>query len=234
MTKLRDEPPHDQSPRDIRIEKGPGYRQPLATPSIAVFALLVVAAGGFGLYEITHARGKPTTRTGACARSLTVAQAIDARGEVAALMPAHSARDLSGVSFDDANGRKVTIGAFAGRTVLLNLWATWCVPCRTEMPALDRLQAARGSPAFGVVPVNVDQLRLEKARAFFKDTGVLSLPYFSDSTDDILRALDSQGLPTTVLIGPDGCEIATMAGPAQWDSPEAVTVIAKATRPQDR
>ena len=128
------------------------------------------------------------------------------------------------------SGRKTTIGAFAGKTVLLILWATWCVPCRVEMPALDRLQTQLGSKSFGVVPIDVDQLRLEKARSFFKDTGVVSLPYYSDVSDDILRALGSEGLPTTVLIGSDGCEVATMAGPAQWDSPEAQALIARAVK----
>ena len=201
------------------------------TPSIAVFALLVGAAGAFGLYEITRSGGKEA-HSGACARSLDVSQALDplAHGEVASLMPARRARDLTTVAFDDADGRKTTIGSFAGKTVLLNLWATWCVPCRAEMPALDRLQAQVGSRSFGVVPVDVDQLRLDKARAFFKETGVTSLPYYSDDSADILRALGSEGLPTTVLIGTDGCEIATMAGPAQWDSPEAKALIERAAR----
>ena len=152
---------------------------------------------------MTHDAGKRVAHSGTCARSLDAAQAIGglARGEVAALMPARNPRDLSAVAFDDSDGHKVTIGSFAGKTVLLNLWATWCVPCRAEMPALDRLQAQLGSKSFGVLPVDVDQLRLEKARSFFKDTGATSLPYYSDVSDDILRALGSEGLPTTVLIG---------------------------------
>lgn len=207
-------------------------RSRAVTPSVVVFALLVVGAGGFGLYEITHRGGKQVAHNGACARSLDLAQAIDPliRGEVAALTPARAPRDLTAIAFEDADGHKTTIGSFAGKTILLNLWATWCVPCRAEMPALDRLQAQTGSASFGVVPVDVDQLRLEKARSFFKDTGVTSLPYYSDNSADILRALGSQGLPTTVLIGADGCEVATMAGPAQWDSPEAKALIEQAEK----
>ncbi len=206
--------------------RGAGARR-YPSASVAIFALLVVMAGGFGLYEITRPPGKAAAKTGLCARSLAEADAIApfAHGEVAALMPARTARDLSAVSFDDAAGHKVSVAAFAGRTVLLNLWATWCVPCRAEMPALDRLEAQRGSAAFAVIPVDVDQLRLEKARAFFKDNGVLSLPYYADASADILRALNSQGLPTTILVGADGCEVATMAGPAKWDSPEAEALI---------
>lgn len=202
-----------------------------AAPIVAALALLVVA-GAFGLYGIARGHGKQVAHSGACARSLDAAQSIDTlvHGELAALAPARAPRDLAAVAFDDADGHKTTIGSFAGKTVLLNLWATWCVPCRAEMPALDRLQAQLGSKSFGVIPVDVDQLRLEKARNFFKDNGVTSLPYYSDTSADILRALGSEGLPTTVLIGVDGCEIATLAGPAQWDSPDAKALIDRAAK----
>lgn len=202
------------------------------TTSVALLAGVVVALGVGAVYEITRAGDKPIAHSGACARSLDTARAIDPliKGEVAALMPARAPRDLSAIGFDDADGHKTGIGAFAGRTILLNLWATWCVPCRAEMPSLDKLEAKLGTKSFGVVPVDVDQLRLEKARSFFKDTGVTSLPFYSDNSADILRALASAGLPTTVLVGPDGCEIATMAGPAQWDSPEAAALIERATK----
>ena len=220
MTAMPDDPQSKQEARARRT----------GAPAFAVVALLAVTAGAFGLYEITRGGGKQVAHSGACARSLDAARAIDAlvRGELAALVPARGPRDLTAISFDDADGHKTTVGSFAGKTVLLNLWATWCVPCRAEMPALDRLDAQLRSSNFGVVPVDVDQLRLEKARSFFKDTGVASLPYYSDNSADILRTLGSEGLPTTVLIGRDGCEIATMAGPAQWDSPEARALIERA------
>ncbi len=221
MTATPDAPQHED-----RTKRGR-----LVTPSIAALAGLVAVLGVGGVYEMTRAGGKPMAHSGACARSLDAAQAIDplVKGEVAALIPARAPRDLSAIAFDDVDGHKTSVGAFAGRTVLLNLWATWCVPCRAEMPSLDRLEAKLGSKRFGVVPVDVDQLRLEKARSFFKDTGVTSLPFYSDNSADILRALASAGLPTTVLIGTDGCEIATMAGPAKWDSPEAAALIERAT-----
>ncbi len=216
--------PNDpQGKEDTRAERA-------VKPAFAVVALLAVAAGALGLYGMTRSGGKHVAYSGACARSLDTARSIDAlvRGELAALVPARGPRDLTAISFDDADGHKTTIGSFAGKTVLLNLWATWCVPCRAEMPALDRLDAQLRSSGFGVVPVDIDQLRLERARSFFKETGVTSLPYYSDNSADILRALGGEGLPTTVLIGKDGCEIATMAGPAQWDSPEAKTLIERA------
>ncbi len=187
----------------------------------------VLGLGALGLYGITRAAGKHAAHTGACAQSLDLATAVDplVHGEIAALTPASRSNDLGAIAFDDAEGRRTTVAAFKGKALLLNLWATWCVPCRAEMPALDRLQAQFGSARFTVVPVSIDQNRLERARGFFKEIGATSLPYYADASADILRALNGKGLPTTVLIGGDGCEIGTMAGPAQWDAPEAKALI---------
>ena len=190
--------------------------------------------GALGLYGIAHRGGKlAAAHVGACARSLDLAQAIDplARGEVAALTLATQPNPLGAIAFDDGAGLKTTIASFKNKTILLNLWATWCGPCRQEMPALDRLQGALGSKDFAVVPVDIDQLRLDKPRAFLKEIDAKHLPFYSDSSADILQALKGKGLPTTVLIGRDGCEIATMAGPAAWDSPEAKALILRLATP---
>ena len=201
------------------------------TPSVVVFGLIVLAAGAFGLYEIGASPNKRAAHTGACAHSLNLAAAADplVHGEVAALSLASSPNQLGPIAFDDAHGAKTTVASFGGKTILLNLWATWCVPCRAEMPALDKLQAQLGSNDFEVVPVNVDTARIEKARGFFKEIGANSLPYYADNTADILQSLKKNekivGLPTTILIGKDGCEIGTMAGPARWDSPDARALI---------
>ena len=209
-------------------------------PSAIVLGLLVVAAGAFGLYKIARHDGKPVAHTGACAGSLDLARQADplVHGEVAALTLATRPNPLYAIAFDDADGHKTTLGAFKGRTVLLNLWATWCVPCRQEMPALDRLQGGLGSPAFSVVPINIDTVRLEKPRAFLKEIDARHLPFYADSTADILQQLKRNqpivGLPTTILIGRDGCEIGTMAGPAAWDSPDAKALIEKLSNPPAR
>ena len=187
----------------------------------------ILVGGAFGLYGIGHRDGKRVAHAGACAQSLDLAQAIDplAHGELAALTLATQPNPLGAIAFDDDAGMKTTIASFKGRAILLNLWATWCVPCRQEMPALNRLQGALESKDFTVVPINIDQKRLDKPRAFLKEIGATSLPFYSDSSADILQALNGKGLPTTVLIGKDSCEIATMAGPAEWDSPEAKALI---------
>ena len=221
-------PPPDAANPEPLVRKGP------IRLSAVVFGLLVLSGGAFGLYEMVRPPGKNVAaHSGACARSLDLARAIDplVHGEVAALTPAAQPNSLDSVAFDDANGLKTTIASFKGKTILLNLWATWCVPCRAEMPSLDKLQSALGSKDFGVVPVNIDTVRLDKPKAFLAEIGATTLPFYSDNSADIIQVLKRGqkivGLPTTILIGGDGCEIGTMAGPAAWDSPDARALIEK-------
>lgn len=227
----RDTPSVPDAPEIPSRGRGPKGGGPKAvTFGIGV---LVVAAAAFGLYGMLRPAGKDVAHTGACARSLDLARTIDplVHGEVAALTVATQPADLRGIAFDDGQGRKTSVGAFKGKTILLNLWATWCVPCRAEMPSLDKLQSSLGSDRFSVVPVNVDTASLDKPRSFLRDIGATALPYYSDNSADILQALRQNqkliGLPTSILIGADGCEIGTMAGPAQWDSPDAKALIQK-------
>ncbi len=150
-------------------------------------------------------------------------------GEMAALALLPTGRLVPALAFDGPNGEPKTLADFKGRTVLLNLWATWCIPCRKEMPALDRLQAKLGGPDFQVVAVNIDTARLDRPKAFLHETGVTSLPLYTDSTANVFQVLraDGQalGLPTTVLVDRNGCELGAMAGPAAWDSPDAEKLI---------
>jgi thiol-disulfide isomerase/thioredoxin len=118
--------------------------------------------------------------------------------------------------------------------VLLNLWATWCVPCRKEMPALDALQARLGGPDFEVVAVNIDTRDPEKPRSWLKETGVTGLAYYADASAKIFQDLKAAGrafgMPTTILIDPQGCELATLAGPAEWASEDALAFIGAALK----
>jgi len=112
---------------------------------------------------------------------------------------------------------------------LLNLWATWCVPCRSEMPALDKLQAEAGGPKFEVVTVNVDTARVERAGKFLDEIGVSHLARYADHSGDTFETLrlagKALGLPTSLLIDAEGCEIGVVAGPANWTSPDAVAAV---------
>ena len=167
----------------------------------------------------------------ACRPAAALARTLQpfARGEVAALAPAKSPVQVAGLTFQDGDGKERKLGDFAGKTVLLNLWATWCVPCKKEMPALDALQKKLGGPDFEVVAVNIDTRDLQKPKAWLKDTGITSLAYFADPTARIFQDLKEKGrafgMPTTLLVDRNGCEVATLAGPAEWASGDAIKFI---------
>ncbi len=150
-------------------------------------------------------------------------------GEIAALALASTPRPMPELTFAGPDGKMVKLSDFRGRDILLNLWATWCIPCRKEMPALDRLEAERGGPDFQVVAINIDTARLDRPKAFLKEIGVKNLTFYADSKADVFETLKQDGkvlgLPTTILVGKDGCAIGTMAGPAEWDSKEALALI---------
>src|SRR5689334_20169408 len=151
------------------------------------------------------------------------------RGEVAAVNVAKAPLKVPDLRFADASGKPLTLKDWQGKTVLLNLWATWCVPCRQEMPTLDALEAKLGGPRFQVVAVNIDTRDPDKPKAFLKDIGVSHLGYYADASAKSFQELKSIGrafgMPTTLLIDPHGCELGTIAGPADWASDDAVKLI---------
>jgi thiol-disulfide isomerase/thioredoxin len=155
-----------------------------------------------------------------------------ARGEVAAVAVASEPRRLPDLSFRDAEGVERTLAAWRGRTVLFNLWATWCVPCRKEMPALDALQGRLGGPGFEVVAVNIDTRAAAKPQAWLKEIGINRLAYYADPSAKVFQDLKAVGkafgMPTTLLIDPAGCELGYLAGPAEWASEDAVKLVAAA------
>ncbi len=129
------------------------------------------------------------------------------------------------VAFKDQAGKTRTLAEWRGRTVLLNLWATWCRPCRKEMPDLNKLQAELGGEKFEVVAVSVDQGDAKKPEAFLAEMKATALKLYHDPTAKLGFKLKSIGMPTTILIGPDGKELGRLVGPAEWHSPEAVRLI---------
>jgi thiol-disulfide isomerase/thioredoxin len=152
-----------------------------------------------------------------------------AHGDIAALAVDKTPKPAVLITFDGADGRKLSLADFRGRALILNLWATWCVPCRAEMPALDRLEAKAGGKDFEVVAVNVDTARLERPKAFLDGIGVKSLARYADPTADSFESLrvagKALGLPTSLLIDKDGCELGVVAGPVDWDSGDAAKVV---------
>lgn len=211
---------------------------PSETREFAKKRLMVMLLGGLagvgvalaGIYGIGAVMRKSAVPE-ACRPAAQLADKLKplARGEVAALTPAKSPIPLNGLAFRDVDGKNRTLGDWKGKTVLLNLWATWCVPCKKEMPALDELQKTLGGPDFEVVAVNIDTRNPEKAKTWLTDTGIASLTYYADNSAKIFQELKERGrafgMPTTILIDRNGCEVATLAGPAEWASSDAIAFI---------
>lgn len=208
---------------------------PLRRIPYVIGAVLVGAVIGFaGVYGFGGLK-RYASGDSACAPAVSLSKKIAplAHGEVAALTMATAPLRLPDLTFQDADGKQKKLSDWRGRTVLVNLWATWCVPCRREMPALDRLQAKLGGKDFQVVAINIDTRDPEKPRNFLKDAKLTRLDFFSDSKAEVFQELKAigraLGMPTSVLVDGQGCEIATIAGPAEWDSDDAVKLITAAT-----
>ncbi len=124
----------------------------------------------------------------------------------------------------DASDAEHSLTEFKGKWVVLNFWAIWCAPCRQEMPSLDRLQAAM--PELAVVPIATGRNAVEGIERFFAEAGVQNLPILRDPKSDLSRAMGVLGLPVTVILNPDGQEVARLIGDAEWDSDSAKAVLA--------
>jgi thiol-disulfide isomerase/thioredoxin len=206
---------------------------------ITIGAVLIGAVIGFaGVYGIgglkRGAAGDP-----ACRGAVELARRLAplAHGEVAGLTMATAPLRLPDLAFEDAEGKSKKLSDWRGRAVLVNLWATWCVPCRKEMPALENLQTRLGGPNFEVVAINIDTRDPEKPKNFLKEANLTRIGYFSDPKAKVFQDLKAisraLGMPTSVLVDSEGCEIATIAGPAEWDSEDAVKLITAAVKPAD-
>jgi thiol-disulfide isomerase/thioredoxin len=209
-------------------------RIPLAIGAVLIGAVIGLA-GVYGIGGLKrNAAGDP-----ACRGAVDLARKLAplAHGEVAALTMATVPLRLPDLTFEDAGGKPKKLSDWRGRTVLVNLWATWCVPCRKEMPALEGLQAKLGGPDFEVVAVNIDTRDSEKPKNFLKEANLTRLGYFSDPKAKVFQDLKAigraLGMPTSVLVDGQGCEIATIAGPAEWDSDDATKLITAAVKPAD-
>jgi thiol-disulfide isomerase/thioredoxin len=204
---------------------------------IAIGTVLVGAAIGFaGVYGISglkrNASGDP-----ACRPAVDLARKLAplAHGEVAALTMATAPLQLPDLAFWDADGKPKKLSDWHGRTVLVNLWATWCVPCRKEMPALEGLETKLGGPDFAVVAINIDTRDPDKAKNFLREANLTRLGHYNDQKAKVFQDLKgigrALGMPTSILVDGQGCEIATIAGPAEWDSDDAVKLITAAVKP---
>lgn len=134
-------------------------------------------------------------------------------------------KQVPDIPFADEQGHMLSLKEFRGKTVLLNIWATWCGPCRREMPTLDRLQARLGGERFQIVALSIDRGGPSAIQRFYAETGVRNLALFVDANGRAGSSLGLVGLPGTLLIDPEGREVARLIGPAEWDSPEMIAFL---------
>jgi thiol-disulfide isomerase/thioredoxin len=206
---------------------------PARTPTAALWAAAIAAVAGFAAIYVTFGRPdnavRPVSQTPSTVKEMAAPSGPGSnalsQGHMAAFVFKKEPETLPEARFQDANGAEKTLADWRGKVVLLNLWATWCTPCRKEMPALDRLQKELGSPKFEVVAISIDRTGLAGARKFLDETGVKNLALYADQTTRLNSALKAVGLPTTVLLDAEGREIGRLVGPAEWDSEEAKRLI---------
>jgi len=186
--------------------------------SLVYVVLLAFIAGGIGIYLSGDVPRKAEVNSGGGFKAFSV-------GHMAAFLVKADRPVVPDLVFKDSTGSEVSLRKWRGRVVLLNLWATWCAPCRKEMPTLNAVQKQLGSKDFEVVALSVDRKGIEASAAFLKDTGADSLGLYIDESTTSLNMLQALGLPVTVLIDRKGREIGRLLGPAEWDSAEAVALM---------
>jgi len=216
--------------------------------TVYIAVAVVFALIGFGAVYVTagdpdNRKGAPVVSAAAPATPNTAAEGKAqaplpsgpgrnalSTGQVAGFVFKSVPEELPRAIFVDADGRERTLADWKGKVVLLNLWATWCAPCRKEMPALDRLQASLGSEKFEVVAVSVDRTGIEGARKFLDEINVKRLAVLADPSARMATTLKAIGLPATLLIDAEGRELGRLVGPAEWDAPEAKALIRAALK----
>ena len=194
-------------------------------------AALVALGAGLALYGSALPPGNTGAAAEPCAGSTPALARVDkaARGQVAGMQAPPQARPAPEIRFKGPDGADAALSDLKGRVLLVNLWATWCAPCKAEMPALDRLQAALAGPDFSVVAINVDTRNLDRPADWLKQTGIRRLAFYADPGGRVLPAIQrdtgSTGLPTTMLIDANGCTLGVMKGPAEWSGPDGLALI---------
>jgi thiol-disulfide isomerase/thioredoxin len=204
-------------------------------PATNLYLAAIAALAAFTGIYVTFGRpdnGDPGIHPDAARESAPVGDARPgamvnelSRGTMAAFVFKRSPEVLPDVRFEDASASERSLAQWRGKVVLLNLWATWCLPCRKEMPALDRLEKELGSDRFEVVAVSVDRAGLTGARKFLADTQVEQLKLYADPSARLAAELRAVGLPATLLIDAEGREVGRLLGGAAWDSEDAKRLV---------
>jgi thiol-disulfide isomerase/thioredoxin len=212
-------------------------RQHAASPAKYVIAAIVAAIAGFGTVYWSFAPSD--NGPGSASAPETLAEAASGgtgaaktgplaglnKGAMAAFVAHSKPRDLPDFTFETEDGATKSLADFHGKVVLLNIWATWCVPCREEMPKLNALESHLGGGDFQVAAINIDRGGPDKAHKFLDETSATDITLYTDPSGKLFSTLKAVGMPTTLLIDRDGKEIGRLVGPADWASPEAKKLI---------
>lgn len=197
-----------------------------AALAIVTFGAAVLVTTGPDI--ISRLASAPQCREAAAMADAVAPFAIGDMAAFSAIEPV----DVSALPYDEADGQVSTIAALEGRTTLFNLWATWCAPCRAEMPTLAALHEREGGPDFQVVATSIDHNEVGRPEDFLTETNAEALAYHREPTLSLFNSLRdvelAHGMPTTLLIAPDGCAAGVLHGAAHWDSDDAVRLIAAA------
>jgi thiol-disulfide isomerase/thioredoxin len=191
---------------------------------LVALGLVLLVAGGYGLYAREDSRRAETVAAEASETPDRVTRELST-GTLAAFVVHPEPRPVGDINFVDAAQTPLSLADWKGRVVLVNLWATWCGPCREEMPALAELQRQLGSEDFEVVAISLDRQGVEVAGPFLENVGAEALVLYLDPSTKVLAEFKAVGLPASILIDRSGREVGRMFGPADWASPEAVRLI---------
>lgn len=211
--------------------------RPRATSRVRLAIIAVVAGLALAIAAWVYLGNASTASECPAQEARAIAIGDVAVGELAALNGTGQGRGYQTMGFKDAAGKALTIADFKGKKLLVNFWASWCVPCREEMPALDEIASKYNSEQFMVLPINLDigANGQEKAEAFLADNSFANLPLYADNTFAAFERLKQQavavGLPATLLLDENGCELAVLQGPAEWNTPDGEAVIQQLLKP---
>lgn len=220
--------------KDQKTNAPPASGRGIIPLTLYSLAAAVAAIAGFLTMTLTERFG---------GRPAAEIQVVNAPNPAAADAPAGTGleklvhvkppKELPDVAFTDASGAEHKLAEWKGKVVLVNLWATWCAPCKKEMPSLNRLQAKLGGADFTVLPISLDRGGPDKPSKYLSASKLDNLGLYLDGANALLQTLAAPGLPLSVLLDREGREIARMAGPAEWDSAEAETIIRDAIAGKD-
>lgn len=206
----------------------------LFAPHLAIFLVALIAGAGGVLYALNRS-GKEGAAAVCPAASIAAAQRLAplAKGDMAAFNIPAVPRPAPDLAFEGPDGQPTRLSAMRGKALLVNLWATWCPPCRKEMPSLDALQRDMGGPGFSVVAISLDTRALEKRQQFLDQIGARNITLHGDPKGLILPQMKAAsgvlGLPTTLLVDSAGCQLGVLQGEAKWDSDDAKALIKAAS-----